>query len=130
MYLDAMLLLSLIASNFALLILPLGLTIVSGSALFANRMILRSKTQKQFRFKQTIVIGAKKNSKKALVEKKILKPLQTSKPRVEFGFHTCPVHGLEKCAGNYLDLHSCNSSSQTSAKQIFWKEITPALPSK
>lgn len=125
-----MLLLSLIASNFALLILPLGLTIVSGSALFANRMILRSKTQKQFRFKQTIVIGAKKNSKKALVEKKILKPLQTSKPRVEFGFHTCPVHGLEKCAGNYLDLHSCNSSSQTSAKQIFWKEITPALPSK
>jgi len=112
------------------IIIPVAFFIVSGSALFANRMVLRSKEQRPFRFKEVIVFGANKKSKKPSVEKKVLKPLQTSKPKVEFGFHTCPVHGVEKCAGNYLDLHSCNDTSQASSKQIFWKEITPALPAK
>jgi hypothetical protein len=92
-------------------------------------MILQSKTQKPFRFKQMMVVaGKKKPEKKAVPLKRIGKPLQTAKPKVEFGFHTCPVHGVEKCAGNYLDLHSCNETTNVSQKQIFWKEITAAPP--
>jgi len=111
---------------FTFLVIPVSFFVVSGSALFANQFLLRSREQRPFRFKQTLVIGAKKKQKKAQIERKVVKPLQTSKPKVEFGYHTCPAHGLEKCAGNYLDLHSCNSSTQTSSRQIFWKEITPA----
>jgi len=118
------------AGAFSLLVVPVGLCIISGSALLGNRLILRSKTQKGFRFKQTIVIGARKEPKKSLIQKKVLKPLQSAKLKVEFGFHTCPVQGIEKCAGNYLNLHSCNSASQTEGKQIFWKEITHAPPAK
>jgi hypothetical protein len=112
--------------------IPLGFFIVSGSALLANRIALRSKTQTPFRFRQSIVIGAKKKKKERgpVIEKKSLGRLQSVKPKVEFGFHTCPVHGIEKCAGNYLDLHSCNSTNQTSSKQIFWKEVTTAMPAK
>ena len=135
-YLDVYLVLALLAATydptlniFGFVAIPIGFFIVSGSALLGNRLMLQSKSQKPFRFKQTIVFGSKKKEKRALVEKRVLKPLQTAKPKVEFGFHTCPVHGVEKCAGNYLDLHACNDSVQTS-RQIFWKEITPALPSK
>jgi hypothetical protein len=134
-YLDVYLVLALAGTTvnpllnmFIFISIPIAFFIVSGSALLANRFILRSKTQKQFRFKETVVFGAKKKPKKPLIEKRVLRPLQSSKPKIEFGFHTCPVHGVEKCAGNYLDLHSCNDTVQTSSKQIFWKEITPALP--
>jgi len=137
-YLDAILALSLIESSFhsfsatlPILVVPVGFCIVAGSAFAANQILLRSKTETPFRFREVMVIaGKKKPEKKPLVQKKVVKPLQTNKPKVEFGFHTCPVHGIEKCAGNYLDLHSCNDSSQASGKQIFWKEITPALPAK
>jgi hypothetical protein len=134
-YLDVYLVLALAGTTvnpllnmFIFISIPIAFFTVSGSALLANRFILRSKTQKQFRFKETVVFGAKKKPKKPLIEKRVLRPLQSSKPKIEFGFHTCPVHGVEKCAGNYLDLHSCNDTVQTSSKQIFWKEITPALP--
>jgi hypothetical protein len=136
-YLDVILVVALLgssvhsfASMLSLLVVPVAFSLVSGSAFAANRLVTRSKEQKPFRFKEVMVIGSKKKEKKALVEKKVLKPLQTSKPKVEFGFHTCPVHGIEKCAGNYLDLHSCNETSNPSSKQIFWKEVTPALPAK
>jgi len=136
-YLDVSLIIALfgasvdpLADMFGYVIIPVAFFIVSGSALFANRMVLRSKEQRPFRFKEVVVFGAKKKVEKPKVEKKVLKPLQTSKPKIEFGFHTCPVHGVEKCAGNYLDLHSCNETVQASSKQIFWKEITPALPAK
>ncbi len=136
-YLDVSLVIALLGASvnpladmFGFVIIPIAFFIVSGSALFANRMVLRSKEQKPFRFKEVMVFGAKKKPARPKVEKRILKPLQTSKPKIEFGFHTCPVHGVEKCAGNYLDLHSCNDIGQTSSKQIFWKEITPALPAK
>jgi hypothetical protein len=136
-YLDVTLVIALLATSIhpfismiGFLAVPVGFTIVSGSALLANQIILRNKTQRPFQFKQTVVIGAKKKAKKAQVEKKVMKPLQTAKPKVEFGFHTCPVHGIEKCAGNYLDLHSCNDTNQTSSKQIFWKEITQEMPAK
>lgn len=136
-YLDVYLVISLLGSSmlssfnmFGLLVIPIALFIVSGSALLANRLILNNRTQKGFKFKQTVVFGAKKKEKKALIQRRVVRPLETAKPKIEFGFHTCPVHGVEKCAGNYLDLHSCNDTTQSSSKQIFWKEITPALPSK
>ena len=136
-YLDIYLALFLLSNSvnpllntFGLIVVPVVFFIVSGSALLANRLVLRNKIQKQFQFRQVMVFGAKKKDKKSLINKKVLRPLQTVKPRIEFGFHNCPVHGIEKCAGNYLNLHSCNDTVQTSAKQIFWKEITPALPAK
>jgi hypothetical protein len=136
-YLDVILVLSLLGSSlhpfsidFSLLVVPAAFCIIAGSALFTNQVILREKTQKPFRFKTMMVVSGKKkaNPKKAAVQRKVGRPLQTAKPKVEFGFHTCPVHGVEKCAGNYLDLHSCNETNQVSSKQIFWKEITPQVP--
>jgi hypothetical protein len=107
--------------------IPVAFFIISGSALLGNRLVVRSKTQKGFRFKQSVVIGAKKKEG-SKNQKKIIKGSQSSsKPKLEFGMHTCPAHGVEKCAGNYLDLHSCNSPSQT-GKQLFWKEITTPAP--
>jgi hypothetical protein len=76
-----------------------------------------------------MVFGIKNNSEKDRVKTKFMKSLQTTKPRLEFGYHTCPVHGIEKCAGSYMNLHSCNNF-QVSTKQIFWKEITPSAPQK
>ena len=105
---------------------PVAFFIVSGSALLGNRLVVRSKTEKEFRFKQSVVIGAKKKEV-SKIQKKFVKGLQSSKPKLEFGMHTCPAHGVEKCAGNYLDIHSCNSPSQ-SGKQLFWKEITTPSP--
>lgn len=134
-FMDAYLILALLAYSykpgfdmFSFLVIPVSFFVVSGSALLANQFLLSSRTQRPFRFNQTVVIGAKKKERKTQIEKKVVRPLQTSKPKVEFGYHTCPAHGLEKCAGNYLDLHACNSTMQTSSRQIFWKEITSALP--
>ncbi len=117
--------------QFGFLVIPVAFFIVSGSALLANRMASMSKTQKHFRFKETmVVLRKKKDNKEPSNRKRVMRPLESAKPKVEFGFHTCPVHGVEKCAGNYLDLHACNDTVQTSGKQIFWKEITPAVPAK
>ncbi len=96
-----------------------------------NRFMPRfASTQRPTQFREVTTFGAKKKAKRSLISKKVMKPLQTVKPKIEYGYHTCPVHGIEKCAGNYLNLHSCNDTIQTSTKQIFWKEVTPALPSK
>jgi len=134
-YLDVSLFLSLMGlvlnpftNVFGFISVPVAFFIVSGSALLGNRLAVRSKTQKPFRFRQSVVFGAKKKNEPK-VQKKIGKPLTTSKPKVEFGMHTCPQHGIEKCAGNYLDLHSCNSPEQ-SQKQLFWKEITLPAPAR
>ena len=105
---------------------PIAFFIVSGSALLGNRLVVRSKTGKGFKFKQSVVIGAKKKEVPK-IQKKLVKGLHSAKPKLEFGMHTCPAHGVEKCAGNYLDLHSCNSPNQ-SGKQLFWKEITTPSP--
>jgi len=133
-YLDVSLFLSLlglalnpITNVFSFISIPVGFFIVSGSALLGNRLAVRSKAGKPFRFKQSVVYVGAKKKEEPQIKKKILRPMTTSKPKVEFGMHTCPEHGIEKCAGNYLDLHSCNTTS-TSSKQLFWKEITLPAP--
>jgi hypothetical protein len=134
-YLDVSLFLSLmgLALNpfvnvFSFISIPVGFFIVSGSALVGHGLAVRSKTQTPFRFKQSVVFGSKKKDE-LKAQKKGLRPLHTTRPKVEFGMHTCPAHGIEKCAGNYLDLHSCNSPTQSS-KQLFWKEITLPAPAR
>jgi len=136
-YLDACLVLLLVAvwlnpssSVFSLIFVPVGFLAVAGGGLLVNRFMPNIGTQSSIRFREVTAFGAKKKAKRSLIGKKVMKPLQTVKPKIEFGFHTCPVHGIEKCAGNYLDLHSCNDTIQTSTKQIFWKEVTPAVPTK
>jgi len=62
-------------------------------------------------------------------EKKKFKPSPTPKPKLDFAMHNCPEHGPERCAGNYMNLHSCNSAS-TSGKQIYWEERTDVSPRK
>ena len=123
---------SLNLSNvFSLLVIPIAFfAVAGGGVLFGKFRPSGGATQRPVQFRKVMAFGAKKKQKRSLITKKVVKPLQTVKPKIEFGFHTCPVHGIEKCAGNYLNLHSCNDTVQTSTKQIFWKEITPALPAK
>jgi hypothetical protein len=56
-------------------------------------------------------------------EKKKFKPSPAPKAKVDFAMHNCPEHGPERCAGNYMNLHSCNAASN-SATQIYWEEKT------
>jgi hypothetical protein len=62
-------------------------------------------------------------------EKKEFKPAPAPKARVEFAMHNCPEHGPERCAGNYMNLHSCNSAS-ANATQIYWEEKSATPPRK
>jgi hypothetical protein len=135
-YLDVGLVLLLVGDSlnllnaFSLITIPIAFFAVAGGGLLFNKFVPRGSTQSPVQFREVMAFGAKKKQKRSLISKKVMKPIQTVKPRIEFGFHTCPVHGIEKCAGNYLNLHSCNDTIQTSTKQIFWKEITPVLPAK
>jgi hypothetical protein len=136
-YLDACLVLLLVAvwvnpssSVFSLIFVPVGFLSVAGCGLLVNRFVPNFGIQKPVQLREVTAFGAKKKTKRSLIGKKVMKPLQNVKPKIEFSFHTCPVHGIEKYSGNYLSLHSCNDIIQTSTKQIFWKEVTPALPSK
>ena len=48
---------------------------------------------------------------------------------VKYLVHTCPVHGLEKCAGAYLHTHSCNQDTGKE-KQITWEEVPKYVKGK
>jgi hypothetical protein len=54
-------------------------------------------------------------------EKKKFKPSPAPTAKLEFAMHNCPEHGPERCAGNYMNLHSCNTPS-SSATQVYWEE--------
>ena len=115
--------------NFVgLIVVPIGFFVISGSALVAKRLITESQDDKPSRREKVAGLGPK--GKKSRTSKKDVKPQQASKTRVEFGFHACPKHGEEKCAGSYSNLHSCNGAMQPSTKQVYWKEETPSLPAK
>jgi hypothetical protein len=66
---------------------------------------------------------------KIVGEKKPFKPSPAPKARVEFEMHNCPEHGPERCAGNYMNLHSCNFAS-ANATQIYWEEKSKVVPRK
>ena len=57
-------------------------------------------------------------------EEKPFKPSGAQNAHVEFEMHNCSQHGPERCAGNYMNFHSCNFASPN-AKQIYWDEKKP-----
>jgi len=103
--------------------------------LFAFSVItLQRKTLFQRRTKassllQTAALEETPKITEASGDKKLTKPSPIPKPREEFATHNCPEHGIERCAGNYMNLHSCNSPSN-SVNQIYWAEIPPSSPIK
>ncbi|MDA4110991.1 MAG: hypothetical protein OK439_00520 [Thaumarchaeota archaeon] len=86
---------------------------------------------------QMIAAGGEAEAMEPRIEKKPFKPspAPASKPsparapNSEYPTHNCPEHGAEQCAGNYMNLHSCNEPSD-STKQIYWEEVSPKAPSK
>lgn len=112
--------------NYGLIIpivIPAAFLVVIGSMLLVNRVLEWHYAPRSFEFKRMFVFSGKpkkEEKKKGMVEKKILKARTLAAPKVEYGTHNCPQHGVEKCIGSFSNIHSCNSSEAT--KAIFWQE--------
>lgn len=109
------------------LIIPIGIPaaflVVIGAMLAVNKILNWKYTSKSFEFKQMFVFSGKpkkEDKKEGKIEKKTLKPRTLSAPKIEYGTHNCPVHGVEKCIGSFSNVHSCNSPESTS--ETFWQE--------
>jgi hypothetical protein len=119
---------------------PVAFFVITGGALLSKTVTGRGYDAKKYGFRQSFALfGEKKQDPKEEEEKKKKRSLLRSKKQkkigpaadavqLELGMHNCPVHGPEKCAGNYLNLHSCNGPSSGSSKQLFWEEVPRPKP--
>ena len=88
-------------------VIPAGFLVVIGGMLLVNRILEWKYTPKTFAFKQNLVFSGKskrEDKKERMIEKKVLKPRTLAAPKIEYGTHHCPQHGVEKCIGSFSNI--------------------------